>query len=232
MSSITIQSEHEPIERAKAKTQNRPTFADGALFSTISEALGEMRSTFECLEKAEAYLSSVLPDTIDLCESPQDGASPLKLLEVSDTAECAVSPMVKINTPDENACSSSSFGTSPTATRLMFWGDNSTRECNATASLQASKDIAKEMIKIKQLMHCNLEIIEWTAEHSEMLLALIQEKTEENHELLSLMIEISDRQAIIAEDGSYISMSDGARSMMREIVCINARMMATEGKGA
>jgi hypothetical protein len=114
----------------------------------------------------------------------------------------------------------------------MFWGGNSTREFNATASLQASKDIAKEMIRIKQLMHSNLEIIEWTAEQSEMLLALIQEKTEENHELLSLMIEISDRQAIIAEDGSYISMSDGARSMMREIVCINARMMATEGKGA
>lgn len=216
--------------RSKAKTPNQPSFADGALLlSSVRKALGESKSNIECLEKVEAYLSLYLPETIDLCESPQEGAFALKLpskrntatnTEVPETTERAVSPMVKANTLDE-ACSSRSICASPTATRLMFWGGDSTEECNATA-FQALKDIATAMTGIKQLMHINIEIIELTAKKSEKLRALIQEKNEENHELLSLMI---DRHAMVAEDGS-VSMSNEAR---REIVGMHARMMEAEG---
>ncbi len=89
-----------------------------------------------------------------------------------------------------------------------------------------------EMIRMKQRMDNNLKIICQTAEERETLMVMIQEKTTQNDELMSLMIEMSDRQELMSEDleEGYTSMSDEARTMKREIVGMHACMLEMESQ--
>jgi hypothetical protein len=82
---------------------------------------------------------------------------------------------------------------------------------------------AGTFVAIQQRMKDNTEIIRKVAKDRETLMLLIQDKTRENAMLSSLMIELSDKQALKSEElaRKYASMTkelEKARNMKREIV--------------
>ena len=82
-------------------------------------------------------------------------------------------------------------------------------------------------------MENNIEIIRKAAQQREMLMVLIQDKTTENATLISLMIELSDKQALLVEElaRKYTSMNkelENDRILKRDIVRMHARIMGKE----
>jgi hypothetical protein len=152
MSSITIKSRHELIEIAKAKV-----FADGAFLSTVQKALRALKP----LDAVEIAESTVVSSMIKTIHPNEKGTSPTNATRL---AYALFSPL--------STFSPFSIGDTP-----MTGGGDSTRKCNATASLQASKDIAAA--KLEKAAH-TLEIIESLAKRNGILLALIEGKLEEN----------------------------------------------------
>lgn len=105
-------------------------------------------------------------------------------------------------------------------------------ECAFIASFQTSRDDVTKMIEMRQQFEKNLECICQAAEEREKLMALIQEKDTENDELMSLMIEMFEREASMSEQmegGWYTSMTKEAKTMKREMVLMHARMMEMQG---
>jgi hypothetical protein len=137
------------------------------------------------------------------------------------------------STPDDKVMLPSSFYTSPmNGTQLMF-ETAMTEECTTTASLQTLRGIETEMIRRQQRMENNVNIIRQTADERDTLMVLIQEKTTENAKLISLMIEISDRQALMSEESEgedARKMSKQARNMKRGMVRMHARVLEMESQ--
>ena len=89
---------------------------------------------------------------------------------------------------------------------------------------------AVTFVEIHQRMKDNTEVIRKVAKERETLMELIQGKTRENDMLSSLMIELSDKQALKSEElaWEYASMNkelEKARNMKREMVRMYARIM-------
>jgi hypothetical protein len=95
------------------------------------------------------------------------------------------------------------------------------------------RGIVTEMIWIKQRMENNVKLICQTSKERETLMVLIQEKTMENAELISLMIEISDKQALMSDElegEDARKMSKEARNKKREMVRMYARVLEWESQ--
>ena len=98
------------------------------------------------------------------------------------------SPSAETTTPEEKAKLPSLFDTSPIdVARLMF------------ESATAEESVSRTFSGIKEHLESNLEIIRKAAEERETLMVLLQDKTTENAMLSSLMIELSDKQALMSE---------------------------------
>ena len=221
---------HGKKEGAKAQKISpapvRPAFTHGTMLSSVRKLLLNSRLMLESLEYTEELLAAIQPEIIDLCLSPQEG--PEKV------AAAPPQPFVETtSTPDDKARLPSSFSTSPmNATQLMF-ETATTEECTATASLQTLRGIVTEMIWIKQRMENNVKLICQTSKERETLMVLIQEKTMENAELISLMIEISDKQALMSDElegEDARKMSKEARNKKREMVRMYARVLEWESQ--
>jgi hypothetical protein len=103
------------------------------------------------------------------------------------------------------------------------------------SATQSMSEMAGESlyIEVQQRMENNIEIIRKAAQERETLMVLIQDKTAENATLISLMIELSDKQALLVEElaRKYTSMNkelENARTLKREIVHMHARIMGEE----
>ena len=98
------------------------------------------------------------------------------------------SPSAQTTTPEDKAKLPSLFDTSPIdGTRLMF------------ESATAEESVSRAFSGIKEHLESNLEIIRKAVEERETLMVLLQDKTTENAMLSSLMIELSDKQALMSE---------------------------------
>jgi hypothetical protein len=230
----------EPKRKTRATTpvrSNRDRDAMIAL-SSVRKILAHSRSMLEGLELAEGVLAAQRPEIIDLCSSPQDRASVIKLEEklsdsekvVTDPDQAAattlkresVSPLAEITTPDEKAKLPSLFDASPIhGTRLMF------------ESATAEENVSRTFNGLKEQLENNLEIIRKAAKEREMLMVLLQDKTNENAMLSSLMIELSDKQALMSEqlEREYELMNkelENTRNLKREMLNMYARLMDKE----
>ena len=206
----------------------RPTFTHGTL-SSVRKLLLNSRLMLESLENTEELFAAIQPEIFDLCLSPQEGPE-----NVAATPKMAASPFAETtSTPDDKVMLPSSFYTSPmNGTQLMF-ETAMTEECTTTASLQTLRGIETEMIRRQQRMENNVNIIRQTADERDTLMVLIQEKTTENAKLISLMIEISDRQALMSEESEgedARKMSKQARNMKRGMVRMHARVLEMESQ--
>ena len=219
-------------ENAKAQKRStapgRPTFTHGPL-SSVRKLLLNSRLMLESLENTEELLAAIQPEIFDLCLSPQEGPE-----NVAATPKMVASPFAETtSTPDDKARLSNSFHASPmNGTQLMF-ETAVTEECTTTASLQTLRGIETEMIRRQQRMENNFNIIRQAADERDTLMELIQEKTMENAKLISLMIEISDRQALMSEElegKDARKMSKQARNMKRGMVRMHARVLEMESQ--
>lgn len=206
----------------------RPTFTHGTL-SSVRKLLLNSRLMLESLENTEELFAAIQPEIFDLCLSPQEGPE-----NVAATPKMAASPFAETtSTPDDKVMLPSSFYASPmNGTQLMF-ETAMTEECTTTASLQTLRGIETEMIRRQQRMENNVNIIRQTADERDTLMVLIQEKTTENAKLISLMIEISDRQALMSEESEgedARKMSKQARNMKRGMVRMHARVLEMESQ--
>ena len=204
---------------------DRPTFTH---LSSVRKLLLNSRLMFESLQNSEELFAAIQPEIIDLCLSPQEGE------KVAATPKMAASPFVETtSTPDDKARLSNSFHASPmNGTHLMF-ETATTEECITTASLQTLRDLVTEMTRRETRMENNVNIIRQTAEERDTLMVLIQEKTMENAELLSLMIESSDWQALMSEEfegEDARKISKEARKMKRVMVHMHARVLEMESQ--
>jgi len=195
------------------------TFTNDTMLFSIKELLVNSRSMLESLENTEVLLAALQPEVIELCPSPQD--APKQMREIPSDITKAVSPLVgTVTLKDPINGMESMFDT------VMF------EECVFIASFQTSRDDVTKMIEIRQQFEKNLECIRQAAEEREKLMTLIQEKDTENDELMSLMIEMFEREASMSEQmegGWYTPMTKEAKTMKREMALMHARMMEMQG---
>ena len=222
----------EPRGKTRAATPVRSNRNRDAMIapSSVRKHLANSRLMLEGLELAEDALAAHRPEFIDLCASPLDGKSDIKLekklsdSEKVDTAPDATaattnksgSPLAENTTPEEKAKMPSLFDTSPIdGKRLMF------------ESAPAEESVSRTFSGIKDHLENNLEIIRKAAEERETLMVLLQDKTTENAMLSSLMIELSDKQALMSEqlEREYEVMNKELEKK-REMVRIYEKMYA------
>ena len=224
-SSVNNGKEENAKAQKRSMAPDRPTFTH---LSSVRKLLLNSRLMFESLQNSEELFAAIQPEIIDLCLSPQEGE------KVAATPKMAASPFVETtSTPDDKARLSNSFHASPmNGTHLMF-ETATTEECITTASLQTLRDLVTEMTRRETRMENNVNIIRQTAEERDTLMVLIQEKTMENAELLSLMIESSDWQALMSEEfegEDARKISKEARKMKRVMVHMHARVLEMESQ--
>jgi len=226
-SSVNNGKEEDAKAQKRSTAPGRPTFTHGPL-SSVRKLLLNSRLMLDSLENSGELFASIQPEIIDLCLSPQEGE------KVAATPKMAASPFVETtSTSDDEARLSNSFHASPMNGTHLMSETATTQECITTASLQTLRDVVTEMTRRETRMKNNVNIIRQTAEERDTLMVLIQEKTMENAELLSLMIEISDWQALMSEEfegEDARKISKEARKMKRVMVHMHARVLVMESQ--
>jgi hypothetical protein len=197
--------------------------------SSVRKLLANSRLMLEGLNLAEDALAAQRPKIIDLCSPPQDGKSDIKPEKTDETAATSLkresgSPLAEITTPEEKAKLPKKFDTAPDetgATTLQQESGSPSAETTTPdekaklpslfdtspidgtrlmfESATAEESVSRAFSGIKEHLESNLEIIRKAAEERETLMVLLQDKTTENAMLSSLMIELSDKQALMSE---------------------------------
>jgi hypothetical protein len=217
-------------EKKEAASPARYTFTNDTMLSSIKELLVNSRSMLESLENTEVLLAALQPEVIDLCPSPQDAPKQMREIpsDITATEEAAAATTEKAVSPLVGTVTLKEKTRLPSSSSLIKETESMAEECVFIASFQTSRDAVTKMIEMRQRFEKNLECIRQAAEEREKLMALIQEKDTENDELMSLMIEMFEREASMSEQmegGWYTPMTKQAKIMKREMVLIQARMM-------